>query len=313
MIDDFEDLCLHMYCMVDDIWKRVSHRFSRPGPAPECSDSELMTMVLVGECKGWDVETELLSNWASYRHLNLFPHIPSQSRFNRRRRNLSEAFNLVRRMALAHLDIACDRQCVLDSLPVEVIGFHLVPGSRRRGEWLSNGAAFGRVCTKKRTIFGYRLHLLATLGGAILDFELVGANVPDHEVGASLLSGHSHLDVVADKGFIDEHLAQQLHCHNDITLITLPRRNQQHHPISRMPVFVQQLVSDLINSVRQIVETVNGQLTEQFNIEVTHAYTFSGLCARLHSKLAAHTLCIYINRLLGMADFLHLKQLAFPI
>ncbi len=34
MIDDFEDLCLHMYCMVDDIWKGVSHRFSRPAPNP---------------------------------------------------------------------------------------------------------------------------------------------------------------------------------------------------------------------------------------------------------------------------------------
>lgn len=313
MIADFEDLCLHMYCIVDDIWKRVSHRFSRPGPQPECSDSELITMVLVGECRGWDVETELLSNWASYRHLNLFPHIPSQSRFNRRRRNLSEAFNLVRRLALADLDIASDRQCVLDSLPVEVIGFHLVPSSTRRGEWLSNGAAFGRVCTKKRTIFGYKMHLLTTLGGAILDYELVGANVPDHEAGASLLSGHSHLDVVADKGFIDEYLAEQLGAHNDINLITLPRRNQKRHPISRMPVFVQQLVSDLINSVRQIIETVNGQLTEQFNLEVTHAYTFSGLCARLHSKLAAHTLSICINRLAGKADFLHLKQLAFPI
>jgi hypothetical protein len=313
MIDDFEDLCLHMYCMVDDIWKRVSHRFSRPGPAPDCSDQELMTMALVGECKGWDVETELLSNWTSYRHLNLFPRIPSQSRFNRRRRNLSEAFNLVRRMALANLDLARDRQCVLDSLPVEVIGFHLVPGSPRRGEWLGSGAAFGRVCTKKKTIFGYKLHLLTTLGGAILDFELVAANVADHEAGASLLSGHSHLDVVADKGYIDEYLTEQLRCHNDINLITLPRRNQKDHPISRMPVFVQQLVCDLINSVRQIVETVNGQLTEQFNIEVTHAYTFSGLCTRLHSKLAAHTLSICINRLTGKAGFLHLKHLAFPI
>ncbi len=155
-----------------------------------------MTMALVGECKGWDVETELLSNWASYRHLNLFPRIPSQSRFNRRRRNLSEAFNLVRRIALANLDLAHDRQCVLDSLPVEVIGFHLVPGSHRRGEWLGSGAAFGRVCTKKKTIFRYKLHLLtthllATLGGAILNFELVAENVAEHEAGASLLGGTS--------------------------------------------------------------------------------------------------------------------------
>jgi hypothetical protein len=28
--------------------------------------------------------------------------------------------------------------------------------------------------------------------------------------------------------------------------------------------------------------------------------------------LTAHTLCIYLNRLLGNADFLQIKQVAFP-
>ena len=281
MILDFEDFCLCMYCTVDDIWANVQHLFKRPGPAPECSDSELMTMALVGECKGWDQETELLSNWAAYR--SMFPNIPSQSRFNRRRRNLAKAFNLVRRIALARLDIACDRQCVLDSLPVEVIGFHLVPGSSKHGEWLSEGATFGRVATKKKTIFGYKLHLLVTLGGVILDFELTAASIPEHEAGASLLGGHYNLDAWADRGYISEELAEQLRCCNNVNLITMPRSNQKRHPHRKLPVFVQQLISTLVNSARQIVETVNSQLSEQFNIEITHAYTFDGLCARLRT------------------------------
>jgi hypothetical protein len=60
------------------------------------------------------------------------------------------------------------------------------------------------------------------------------------------------------------------------------------------------------------VETVNGQLTEQFNVEHNHAHSFRGLCTRLYTKLTAHTLCVYLNRLLGNADFLQIKQLAFP-
>jgi hypothetical protein len=62
-----------------------------------------------------------------------------------------------------------------------------------------------------------------------------------------------------------------------------------------------------------MIETVNGQLSEQFHLQVNHAHTFYGLCARLYTKLAAHTLCIYINRLLGEPDFLQIKSLAFPI
>jgi hypothetical protein len=71
-------------------------------------------------------------------------------------------------------------------------------------------------------------------------------------------------------------------------------------------------VRRLINSVQQIIETVNGQLTEQFYIEINHAHTFWGLCTRLHTKLAAHTLCVFLNRLLGNPNFLQIKSLAFP-
>ena len=48
MINDFEDFCTWMYVIVDDIWQQIAPFFKRPGPAPLCSDSELLTMVLVG-------------------------------------------------------------------------------------------------------------------------------------------------------------------------------------------------------------------------------------------------------------------------
>ena len=103
MIHDFEDFCTYVFVIVDDILQRLSPVLKRPGPAPECSDSELLTMALVGECRGWDLETELLSCWHSHR--DLFPVIPSQSRFNRRRRYLHQAFNQVRQAVLQAMRI----------------------------------------------------------------------------------------------------------------------------------------------------------------------------------------------------------------
>ena len=169
MIEDFDDFCLWMYVIMDDIWQDIAPIFKRPGPKPECSDSELMTMVLVGECRGWAMETDMLSYWSEYR--DLFPNIPSQSRFNRRRRNLMQAFNLVRCIVLQALDIAQDPQCAIDSLPIPVVQFHLVPGST--GDWRAYGATFGKVSSKKLTIFGYKLHMLVTLGGLILDSSYI--------------------------------------------------------------------------------------------------------------------------------------------
>jgi len=300
MIHDFDDFCTWVYVLVDDIWQQIQSLFKRPGPLPHCSDSELITMALVGECRGWDVETELLSHWQEHR--DLFPCIPTQSRFNRRRRNLMLAFNVIRRSVLRSLDLAQDRQCLIDSLPVPVVQFHLVPNST--GDWRAYDARFGRVASKKETIFGYKLHLLITMGGVILDFELAPANAGDLAVGYEMLSEHTDLDVLGDKGYISAPKAAELWQTNRVQLRTPFRRNQK----LQMPREVQHLH----NAVRQLIETVNGQLTEQFHIETNHAHTFWGLCTRLYNKLTAHTLCIYINRLLGNPEFLQIKGLAFP-
>ncbi len=292
MIATFDDFCLWMYTLVDDIWQHIAHHFRRPGPAPACSDSELITLVLVGECRGWDVETELLNAWQAHRQL--FPVLPSQTRLNRRRRQLQDAFNLIRQAVLALLDGAQERQCAIDSLPIPVLAFHNVPTST--GDWRAYGARFGKVPSKAQTIFGYKLQVLVTLGGVILDFELAPAHAAEGQVGHELLAQHTDLDVVGDKAYLDSAVQATLAQHNRLRLITLPRRNQRQQ--------VGRALQRLINGARQIIETVHGQLAEQFHIEVNHAHTFWGLCTRLHSKLAAHTLCIYLNRLLGNADFL---------
>ena len=300
MIHDFDDFCTWMYVVVDDIWQQIAPLFKRPGPQPICSDSELITMALVGECRGWELETDLLSQWRE--HKDLFPRIPSQSRFNRRRRNLMYAFNLIRSVVLGWLDVAQDRRCLIDSLPIPVVQFHLVPSST--GDWAAYGARFGKVPSKKQTIFGYKLHLLITLGGVILDFELAPANATDLAVGFEMLSEHTDLDVLGDKAYISAQKAAELWRHNRLRLRTIPRRNQK--------VQLPPQVRRAYNALRQMIETVNGQLTQQFNIETNHAHTFWGLCTRLYTKLAAHTLCIYLNRLLGKPDFLQIKALAFP-
>jgi transposase len=302
MIADFEDFCVWTYVLVDDIWSRIACLFRRPGPAPACSDSELITLILVGECCGWDVETNLISHWQQ--HPTLFPVLPERSRFNRRRRNLLYAINEVRRVLLGLLDWAADRQCAIDSLPVPVMRFHLVPSSSATSRWKADGAAFGKVPSKKQTIFGYKLHLVVTLNGVIRDFVLAPANEPDLAVGAGLLAEQADLLVLGDKGYISQAVAAALAAERGVTLLTVPRANQRAQASAAWAA--------LHAHWRQIIETVNQQLSDQFHLEENHAHTFWGLCARLYSKLAAHTLCIYLNRLLGQPACLQIKGLAFP-
>ena len=300
MITDFDDFCLWTYVIVDDMLIKLAPLLRRPGPCPDCSDSELITMILIAECKGWDMETQLLSEFSQHRHL--FPILPCQSRFNRRRRNLGAIINQIRQLLLSDIEVASEQLCIIDSLPMPVMQFHLVPSSPNN--WSCYGADYGRVESKKQTIFGYKLHLLVTASGVIVDFELAPASANDLVVGYELLANHQDKQVIGDKAYISTKVKDQLAQANNIELITVPRRNQKQQ--------ISTQTKRWINQIRQIVETVNGQLSQQFHIQNNHAHSFWGVCTRLYAKLTAHTLSIYLNQLCKKESLLQIKELAFP-
>lgn len=301
MIASFADFCLHVYVLVDDLLATLALP-ARRGPAPCCSDSELITLALVGECRGWDRETELLAAFRAYP--DLFPRLPERSRFNRRRRQLMGTINALRQQILQRFDGAADSHWGIDSLPVPVMAFHLVPRSAAKADWQAAGARYGRIESKHQTIFGYKLHLLVSFNGVIGDFSLASANIDDLHAGHELLAAHGQLLVLGDKGYRSAPVAAALRARQLIHLLTIPRKNEA---VPFEPALVK-----LHNHFRHIIETVGSQLSEQLHIERNHAKTFWGLCTRLYSKLTAHTVCLYLNWLDGSPNWLQIKHLAFP-
>jgi IS5 family transposase len=303
MIPNFADLCLLLYVTIDDHYRALPAALKPRGEQALCSDSELLTMLVVSECLGWQRETLHVSQWA--RHRDLFPHQPDRTRLNRRRRALTTTLTALRCRVLDALIPAYDRQCVVDALPVPVIAAHLVGSANNAGCWRSWGADLGWIASKKQHLFGYKLHLLVTLGGVIRDYVLAPASAHDVTLAPELLGGHDDLVVLGDKGYISAPLAETLREEHGLHLLTPPRKNART-PQSAGPV-------TLWNGLRQIVETVNAQLTAQFGIGRHGAHTFGGLAARLETKLIAHTLCVLLNWQLGKAAWLQIKALAFPI
>ena len=176
MIADFEDFFTWMFVTIDDLWQKIAPMYDRPGPDPtSCSDSELITIAMVRECRGWDRETHLMVAWEPYR--SLFPRLPERSRFHRRRRNLMFVINHMRQIITDGFDIAQDAYGVIDGLPLPVMEFHLAP--QRSRDWDAHGATFGYCASKKKTYFGYRLNLVPTSGGVILDVERTSANADE--------------------------------------------------------------------------------------------------------------------------------------
>ena len=152
-------------------------------------------------------------------------------------------------MMLAQIDLFRDQHCVLDSLPIPVVQFHLAPQSR--GDWPAHGANYGKVTSKKMTIYGFKLHMLITKGGLILDFELAPASVGDLAIGRESCKNTTTASSSATKAYVSAPVADLLWQHNRIRLLSKPRSNQK----IQIPASARRLY----DRVRQIIEqlTVN--------------------------------------------------------
>ena len=301
MIATFADLCTHVFVLVDDLYRQVvAPHDHRPGPRSAFTDSEVITVTLVAELLGKDTEAPFLA-WLRNHHLPLFPQLPERSRFNRRRRQLPEATNRIRGALMERLLRQLEPEevdlCVIDSLPVPVVGFHHAQGSHR---WWGE-ATFGYVASKRLTIYGFKLHLLITHSGLILDFVLAPAHSTDGTFTEQLLADKRRLTTLGDTAYLNGPLQAWLAEHNDVILLTPKRANQRE----QQPA----LLTKAINHFRQAIETVNSQLAHQFGVERNWAKSMFGLGARIQAKLAAHTIGVYLNCLFGrpllaLADFM---------
>ncbi len=51
MITGFDDFCLWVYVLVDDMCQALAGQLRRPGPQAQNRDSELIAICLIGECR----------------------------------------------------------------------------------------------------------------------------------------------------------------------------------------------------------------------------------------------------------------------
>ena len=135
MIADFADLCTYLYVLTDEAYHEVAAPYDRrPGPAAPFTDSELITLTLAAELVGIAAETRFLA-YLRRNHRALFPLLPERSRYNRRRRQLIEVTNRLRNAIMARLWRVLEAEgrdlCVVDSVPVPVVGCHHARGDHR--------------------------------------------------------------------------------------------------------------------------------------------------------------------------------------
>jgi Transposase DDE domain len=283
-----EDLFVYVYVLVDDALRSGAIAIAaRPGPAPGCSDAELLTVAMVRHLLGRRSEAgflaEVARDWA-----HLFPVLPCQSEANRRIRWLWGAFEQLRAMLAARLPADDCQQIDTSALPVK----HT---SRVRGSdsWTGPGndlaARFGRDAAHAEWFYGFRLAIKTDLGSRVIRaWAIVPAAVNERDVADDLLdAGPPPRDLLLDKGFAGAAFAAGQAARGTAVLIP-PAKGQRH----AMPPILRKIIAQWRNRI----ETTFAQITDQMELARHGAHTFWGLLTRTAATIAAHTLmCLCLS------------------
>jgi Transposase DDE domain len=276
-----EDLFVYVYVLIDDAIACGAIAIPpRPGPAPACSDAELLTIAQVRHLLGRRSEAgflaEVARDWA-----HLFPVLPHQSEANRRIRWLWGAFEQFRAYLAASVPADDCQQIDTSALPVR-------HPSRVRGPdgWTGlNGlhARFGRDAAHAEWFYGFRLAIKTDLGSRIVRaWSIVPAAVNEREVAAGLLeAGLPPRDLLCDKGFNGAAFAAEQAARGTAVLVPPTRQERRS-----MPPILQKVIAEWRNRI----EASFGEITDLMELARHGAHTFWGLLTRAAATIAAHTL-----------------------
>ena len=279
-----EDLFVYVYVLIHDLMAAGYIKVPpRPGPAPACSDAELLAIAEVRHLLGRRSEAGFLAEVArDWGHL--FPRLPHQSEANRRTRWLWGAFEQLRITLAARLPEDDCQQVDTSALPVR-------HPSRVRGPdgWTGPGndlaARFGRDAAHAEWFYGFRLAVKTDLGSRIVRaWAIVPAAVNEREVAEDLLeAGPAPRDLLADKGFSGRAFAAAQAARGTAVLVP-PEKKQR----ASMPPVLQKVIAEWRNRI----ETTFSEITDRMELARHGAHSFWGLLTRTAATIAAHTLLL---------------------
>jgi hypothetical protein len=279
---DLEDFMIAVYCLIDEVlgelqtdpgWRRLRRR----GPAPVLADSEVLTMVVVGEFLGLDQDVAIYQYFRRH-HADLFPAVTQVHRttFARQAANLWAVSEQVWRRLRDRLPHDPTLSFV-DSVPMPVRRFGRAYSCRRfRGE-----AAFGRDTGSKATFYGFRDHLRVHWPGVVSAVSVAPANVHDLDLVPELVEGGMG-EVIGDRNYWAPALTAELAPAGIALLAPFKKRATDPDPAG----------STLLARVRWRIETVAAQFVERYHLKRIWARDAWHLTSRVLRKILSHTVAV---------------------
>ena len=278
---DPRDLLLEVFCLVDDELQALNPgRLRARGPDPDLDDSEVLTMELVGEFWKLGTDQDLYRHFRRY-HTAEFPALAKVHRttFTRQAANLWHLKQLLHER-LARKLAGDDPLWLVDSLPIDACQFARATFCKR----FAGQADYGYCHLRKRTFYGFRLHLRVSRDGVILSYQLAPARASEKAVLPELGLPVGSVGI-GDRNYWSPELRARLAA-GGVTLLA-PYYQKSKDPDRKR--------SARLSAVRYRIETSNGQLAERYGIKRTWAKDLWHLCHRVIRKVLSHTALAFLN------------------
>jgi Transposase DDE domain len=275
---DLDTLCTVVYCTADDLLPE------KPGNARRrVTDAEVATLCVAQAIMGIPSDRRFLAV-AGKRLADLFPELPQQPGFHKRRARLAETIEWLIGVFATQSPGYHDDLLLIDSTPVECA--RSVETTRRSA--LADAADYGRCASHSRFFWGFRLHGLFAPDGTPRAFTLASPKRDEREVGLDLLERCNRVGgeiVIGDKGYAGRRFAAAV-AELGATIVRPARKDEPASPIHLAPI-------------RQRVESIFWTCKDILTLERHGARTLSNLRVRIAQRFLALAACIALNHKLG--------------
>jgi Transposase DDE domain len=275
---DLDTLCTAVYCTADDLLP------AKPGNARRrVTDAEVATLCVAQAIMGIPSDRRFLAV-ARKRLRELFPELPKQPGFHKRRARLAETIEWLIGVFASQSPGFHDDLLLIDSTPVECA--RSVETTRRSA--LADAADYGRCASHSRFFWGFRLHGLFAPDGTPRAFTLASPKRDEREVGLELLERCNRVGgeiLIGDKGYAGRSFAAAVN-QLDATIVRPARRNEPDSPVHLAPI-------------RQRVESIFWTCKDILALERHGARTLHNLRVRIAQRFLALAACVALNHRLG--------------
>lgn len=248
------------------------------------TDPEVVTLAVAQEMMGIDHDAEFLAV-AAKRLRHLFPKLPQQPGYWKRRQRCAELIEWLIGIFAADSPGFHDQVVLIDSTPVEC--GRSVETARR--SQLADAAGYGYCRSHSRWFWGMRLHLLAAPDRTPRAAILAPADQKEREVALRLfpIGLHGGETVIADKGYVGKNLARLALQQHGATILRPNRKDEPGRPGPHLA------------PIRQCIESIFWTLKDRLGLERHHTRTLHGLRARIATKLLALAAGVWLNHYLN--------------